>query len=67
LIPLNPDPLYLPGLQPPAERVINAFAGHLAGKHFNVTVRWSKGREVAAACGQLRGQLLSPPRVQASL
>jgi len=67
LIPLNPDPLYLPGLQPPAERVINAFAGLLAGKHFNVTVRWSKGREVAAACGQLRGQLLSQPRIQASL
>jgi adenine C2-methylase RlmN of 23S rRNA A2503 and tRNA A37 len=24
----------------------------------NVTVRWSKGRDVAAACGQLRGQVI---------
>jgi len=57
LIPLNPDPTYLPGLQPPSEPTINAFAAVLAGSHLNVTVRWSKGREVLAACGQLRGQL----------
>lgn len=62
LIPLNPDPHFLPGLEPPPESVINAFAAHLAAAHLNVTVRWSKGREVAAACGQLRGQL----RVQAA-
>ncbi len=57
LIPLNPDAQFLPGLEPPTEARINAFAGVLAGAHVNVTVRWSKGREVAAACGQLRGQL----------
>ncbi len=61
LIPLNPDPRFLPGLVPPSESVINAFAAHLAAANLNVTVRWSKGLEVAAACGQLRGQL----RVQA--
>lgn len=61
LIPLNPDPHFLPGLEPPSEIVINAFAAHLAAANVNVTVRWSKGREVGAACGQLRGQL----RVQA--
>lgn len=57
LIPLNPDAQFLPGLEPPTEARINAFAGVLAGAQVNVTVRWSKGREVAAACGQLRGQL----------
>lgn len=57
LIPLNPDPHFLPGLEPPPESMINAFAAHLAAANINVTVRWSKGREVAAACGQLRGQL----------
>jgi len=61
LIPLNPDPDYLPGLEPPTEATINAFAAVLAGSQLNVTVRWSKGREVAAACGQLRGQLRSRP------
>lgn len=60
LIPLNPDPDFLPGLEPPSEGVINAFAAHLAAANMNVTVRWSKGREVAAACGQLRGQLKFP-------
>lgn len=59
LIPLNPDPEFLPGLLPPSEGVINAFAAYLAAANTNVTVRWSKGREVAAACGQLRGQLSS--------
>lgn len=57
LIPLNPDPEFLPGFMPPGEVTINAFAAHLADANYNVTVRWSKGSEVAAACGQLRGQL----------
>ncbi|MGC8915724.1 MAG: 23S rRNA (adenine(2503)-C(2))-methyltransferase RlmN [Thermoanaerobaculum sp.] len=59
LIPLNPDPEFLPDLAPPTEATINAFAALLAASNYNVTVRWSKGREVAAACGQLRGQLLA--------
>ncbi|MFN3412987.1 MAG: 23S rRNA (adenine(2503)-C(2))-methyltransferase RlmN [Thermoanaerobaculum sp.] len=66
LIPLNPDPDFLPGLEPPSEGVINAFAAHLAAAHMNVTVRWSKGREVAAACGQLRGQLKFPRQAAVS-
>ncbi|MCU0292002.1 MAG: 23S rRNA (adenine(2503)-C(2))-methyltransferase RlmN [Thermoanaerobaculaceae bacterium] len=61
LIPLNPDPQFLPGLQAPDEERINAFAATLAAAHMNVTVRWSKGREVAAACGQLRGRLVPTP------
>ena len=56
LIPFNPDEEFLPGLAAPHEAHINAFAALLAEAHLNVTVRWSKGREVAAACGQLRGR-----------
>jgi 23S rRNA (adenine2503-C2)-methyltransferase len=59
LIPLNPDERYLAGLAAPDEETISAFAGVLADAHVNVTVRWSKGRDVAAACGQLRGQVSS--------
>ncbi len=58
LIPLNPDEQYLAGLAAPDEATISAFAGVLAAAHMNVTVRWSKGRDVAAACGQLRGQVI---------
>ena len=60
LIPLNPDPEFLPGLAPPGEDTIDAFAGALADAHVNVTVRWSKGRDLAAACGQLRGRVSAP-------
>jgi 23S rRNA (adenine2503-C2)-methyltransferase len=58
LIPLNPDERYLADLAAPDEKTISAFAGVLAAAHVNVTVRWSKGRDVAAACGQLRGQVI---------
>ncbi len=57
LIPFNPDEEYLPGLAAPDEDRINTFAAILVAANLNVTVRWSKGREVAAACGQLRGRL----------
>lgn len=59
VIPLNPDPVYLPGLWPPPESVVTDFAGHLVAAGYSVTVRRSKGADVAAACGQLRGQLLT--------
>ncbi len=61
LIPFNPDAEYLPGLAAPGDERINEFAAILADAHLNVTVRWSKGREVAAACGQLRGRISPPP------
>lgn len=59
VIPLNPDPVFLPGMSPPEESVVTDFADHLAAAGYSVTVRRSKGTDVAAACGQLRGQLLS--------
>ena len=58
LIPLNPDERYLADLAAPDEATISDFAGVLAAARMNVTVRWSKGRDVAAACGQLRGQVI---------
>ncbi|HPW54696.1 MAG: 23S rRNA (adenine(2503)-C(2))-methyltransferase RlmN [Thermoanaerobaculaceae bacterium] len=56
LIPFNPDSVHLPGLVAPGDERINAFAAQLAAAHLNVTVRWSKGRDVGAACGQLRSR-----------
>ena len=60
LIPLNPDERYLAGFRAPDDERINEFAAEVAAAHMNVTVRWSKGRDVAAACGQLRGQVITP-------
>ncbi len=51
LIMFNPSP-HLP-YQPVAEPVLDHFAGVLSRAEMTVTVRWSKGREIEAACGQL--------------
>ena len=51
LIMFNPNP-HLP-FQPVEEPVLDAFAQILSQAHYTVTVRWSKGREIEAACGQL--------------
>ncbi len=55
LIPFNPDDEVLPGLATPSAAAVDAFGACLADAHVNVTVRWSRGQEVLAACGQLRG------------
>ncbi|PYQ35002.1 MAG: 23S rRNA (adenine(2503)-C(2))-methyltransferase RlmN [Acidobacteria bacterium] len=56
VIPLNEDPLYLPGWKRPAESVIDGFAAALAGARIPVTVRRSRGPDASAACGQLKGR-----------
>jgi 23S rRNA (adenine2503-C2)-methyltransferase len=56
LIPLNEDSTYLPDLKRPAEETIDRFAKALADAGLTVTVRRSKGPDVAAACGQLKGR-----------
>jgi 23S rRNA (adenine2503-C2)-methyltransferase len=61
LIPLNPDRDHLPGLTPPDSATIDSFAAVLARAHLNVTVRWSKGGGIAAACGQLKGRHMGAP------
>jgi 23S rRNA (adenine2503-C2)-methyltransferase len=55
-IPFNED-ANLPGwMKRPADAAIDAFAETLVEHGAHVTVRRSKGREIAAACGQLRGK-----------
>jgi len=56
LIPLNESKEWLPGLARPADTVVNAFAKAVADGGVPVTVRWSKGLQADAACGQLKGR-----------
>ena len=51
LIMFNPS-AHLP-YQQVEESVLDAFAQILSQAHYTVTVRWSKGLEIEAACGQL--------------
>ena len=55
-IPFNADPNLPPWMKRPDDSAINAFADTLVQQGAHVTVRRSKGREIAAACGQLRGK-----------
>jgi 23S rRNA (adenine2503-C2)-methyltransferase len=60
LIPLNEDPVYLPGWKRPDEAAIGRFAAALAESGLPVTVRRSKGPDASAACGQLKGRAEDP-------
>ncbi len=51
LIMFNPSP-HLP-YAPVEPEMLNMFARTLSEAHMTITVRWSKGREIEAACGQL--------------
>ncbi len=53
LIPFNEHPA-LPFRRPPVER-IEAFHAALVAARLTATLRWSKGPEIEAACGQLAG------------
>ena len=55
LIPLNESPKWLPDLKRPSPATVDAFARALARAGIDVTVRWSKGLQADAACGQLWG------------
>ena len=52
LIALNPTPLSPD--QPPTEDRITAFIAELEARGSNVTRRDTRGRDIDAACGQLR-------------
>jgi len=56
LIPLNESAEWLPGMKRPSDAVVNAFAKAVADGGVPVTVRWSKGLQADAACGQLKGR-----------
>jgi 23S rRNA (adenine2503-C2)-methyltransferase len=51
LIPLNP--IGLSRLQSPEAEALQAFRHYLQEQGFRVLVRYSKGQDIAAACGQL--------------
>jgi len=61
VIPLNEDPQHFPDLRRPDVETINRFAVRLRDSGATVTVRWSRGADVEAACGQLRGRRPQPP------
>ncbi|HVQ34541.1 MAG TPA: 23S rRNA (adenine(2503)-C(2))-methyltransferase RlmN [Candidatus Bathyarchaeia archaeon] len=52
LIPFNPVPGWLPYTSPPRERIV-AIRDRLLGWDLPVSIRWSRGVEARAACGQL--------------
>jgi len=56
VIPFNEDPNLPPWMKRPTEEAIDDFVESLVDHGAKVTVRRSKGREIAAACGQLRGR-----------
>jgi 23S rRNA (adenine2503-C2)-methyltransferase len=60
VIPLNEDPVYLPGWRRPDDAVIERFAGTLVDADVPVTVRRSRGPDASAACGQLKGRTADP-------
>ncbi|MBK5258587.1 MAG: 23S rRNA (adenine(2503)-C(2))-methyltransferase RlmN, partial [Thermoanaerobaculia bacterium] len=55
-IPFNEDPNLPAWMKRPSDSAIDKFADTLVQSGARVTVRRSKGREIAAACGQLRGK-----------
>ena len=56
VIPLNQDAKFFPELKRPPASVVDHFAAGLRDAGLTATVRWSKGEDVAAACGQLRSR-----------
>ena len=66
VIPLNEDPQHFPDLRRPDDDTINRFAMRLRDSGATVTVRWSRGADVAAACGQLRGRRAPSPAASTS-
>ncbi len=62
VIPLNEDPVYLPGWKRPDEPGIERFVERLARARLTATVRRSRGPDASAACGQLKGRTEDPRR-----
>ena len=60
VIPLNEDPVYLPGWKRPDETAIDRFVERLARARVTATVRRSRGPDASAACGQLKGRTEDP-------
>lgn len=61
-IPFNEDPNLPSWMRRPSDREIDRFVDALVRHGVRVTVRRSKGRDIAAACGQLRGREIAKSR-----
>jgi 23S rRNA (adenine2503-C2)-methyltransferase len=61
-IPFNEDPNLPKWMKRPTDRDIDRFVETLVRNGVRVTVRRSKGRDIAAACGQLRGKEVAKSR-----
>jgi 23S rRNA (adenine2503-C2)-methyltransferase len=64
-IPFNEDANLPKWMRRPSDREIDRFADTLVRNGVRVTVRRSKGRDIAAACGQLRGKEIAKSRATA--
>ena len=64
-IPLNEDANLPQWMKRPSDAAIDRFVDTLVKHDVHVTVRRSKGRDIAAACGQLRGKSEPRPRAAA--
>jgi 23S rRNA (adenine2503-C2)-methyltransferase len=61
-IPFNEDANLPSWMRRPTDREIDRFVDTLVRNGVRVTVRRSKGRDIAAACGQLRGKEVAKSR-----
>ena len=61
-IPFNEDANLPNWMKRPSDREIDRFADALVRNGVRVTVRRSRGRDIAAACGQLRGKEIAKSR-----
>jgi 23S rRNA (adenine2503-C2)-methyltransferase len=61
-IPFNADPNLPAWMKRPGDAAIDAFVEALVRHGVRVTVRRSKGSDIAAACGQLRGREMAKSR-----
>ncbi|HEX8171891.1 MAG TPA: 23S rRNA (adenine(2503)-C(2))-methyltransferase RlmN [Thermoanaerobaculia bacterium] len=61
-IPFNEDANLPDWMRRPTDRAIDRFVDTLVRNGVRVTVRRSKGRDIAAACGQLRGKEIAKSR-----
>jgi 23S rRNA (adenine2503-C2)-methyltransferase len=61
-IPLNEDANLPAWMKRPSDTAIDRFVDTLVRNDVRVTVRRSKGRDIAAACGQLRGRSIAKSR-----
>jgi 23S rRNA (adenine2503-C2)-methyltransferase len=58
LIPFNPWPGSK--YRRPTPEAVDRFGQHLVDEGYTVTVRYSKGDDIGAACGQLDGNQVAP-------